>query len=128
MSRKTERRLIKITGIWQIIHGIFTILYFSIFKNDETLISLSTVLDNQHDLQVVNRFIYLFGMVIVGMGIFNLVAERNYMKDNTISKISIWLIINGIVSYFAFDFISLALGMSAAVIYLAKNKAIRKLA
>lgn len=127
MSRKIERNMLKIIGFWQIGHGVFTILYYSIINRTSLTTQFYNTFSTSHNITNIFIFINIFGTLMMGIGLFNLVVAKNYLKDNTINKISIWLLVNGIFSYLIMDFISLVLGMSTAIIYLAKNKSIKLL-
>lgn len=75
-----------------------------------------------------NAFLFVcgFGTLLIGLGLFNLIASQKYVKDDqVITSIGVVLLIQAFFSYMIFDVISLILGMSAAVILLAKNKSIR---
>ncbi|GAA0365285.1 hypothetical protein GCM10008932_16870 [Alkalibacterium iburiense] len=125
MTRKTERLLMKTVGFWQICHGLFTIVYYSIINRNALTTQMYHQFGTANDIKALLIFINIFGTVMMGIGLFNLVAEKNYMKDNSINKIGIWLLVNAVFSYLIMDMISLVLGMSATVIYFAKNKSIR---
>lgn len=125
MTRKTERLLMKAVGFWQICHGLFTSVYYSIINRNALTTQMYYQFGTANDIKALLIFINIFGTVMMGIGLFNLVAEKNYMKDNSINKIGIWLLVNAVFSYLIMDMISLVLGMSATVIYFAKNKSIR---
>lgn len=122
-----ERKLVVITGIWQIIHGLISVIYFGVIKRADILAEVYAKYGEQISLGNVTSMIYLFGLIMVILGIINLVVSNNYMGDNTINKAGYWLIFVAIVSLFSSDFISLILSVSATVLYFAKNKAIKTL-
>jgi hypothetical protein len=131
MSRKTERILVRLLGCWQVIDGVITILLYSMYKRNQ--LSGVTNLSNEHakaiDAAFGNIFIFIgmFGTLLIGCGLFNLVVAKRYIKDNQMNqKVGIWLIALSIFSYFSMDLLSVVLGMSAAVILLSKNKGIRR--
>ncbi|WP_265457894.1 hypothetical protein [Enterococcus sp. HY326] len=122
MNRKIERRLVKITGIWQIIDGLITILVYGIYQQQVLTGGLSTI---EH---VGNMFFFIcmFGTLLIGLGLFNLILSKRYMKDQeTSKKIGCYLLVLGIFSYFIMDFVTMVLAMAAGVIFLARNKSIR---
>jgi hypothetical protein len=124
MSRKIERRLVVVMASWQMLHGLFTILYYSVFQRQ----AVSSTIAHQFNGTVPQASIFIviniFGTLMIGLGMFNLVAAKNYMKDNTVNKIGYWLVGVGLFSYFVMDIVSLILAMGAGVWYLAKNKSI----
>jgi len=71
-------------------------------------------------------FICSFGILLIGLGMTNLMLGRRYIKDNQVHlKIGLFMLGQGLFSYFIMDIISLVLGMCAGVLILAKNKSIR---
>lgn len=126
ISRRNERILFRIVGVWQLLQGLFTLLYYSIFNRAGTSSTVYAFLNSQHDTVLVMTIINIFGSLLIGLGIINLVVVRNYMKDTSLTRTGYWIMINSIFSYIIFDMISLVFGMSALVIYFAKNKSIRQ--
>lgn len=130
MSRKKERTLIKIMGIWQIIDGLITIMFYGIYQEFFAQNNSSSFSTQYHGMNALfgNAFLFVcgFGILLIGLGLFNLIASQKYIKDDqVITSIGVVLLIQAFFSYMIFDVISLILGMSAAVILLAKNKSIR---
>jgi len=130
MSRKKERTLIKIMGIWQIIDGLITIMFYGIYQEFFAQNNSSSFSTQYHGMNALfgNAFLFVcgFGTLLIGLGLFNLIASQKYVKDDQIiTSIGVVLLIQAFFSYMIFDVISLILGMSAAVILLAKNKSIR---
>lgn len=130
MSRKKERTLIKIMGIWQIIDGLITIMFYGIYQEFFAQNNMSSFSTQYHGMNALfgNAFLFVcgFGILLIGLGLFNLIASQKYIKDDqVITSIGVVLLIQAFFSYMIFDVISLILGMSAAVILLAKNKSIR---
>ncbi|MBX8937679.1 MULTISPECIES: hypothetical protein [Enterococcus] len=130
MSRKKERTLIKIMGIWQIIDGLITIMFYGIYQEFFAQNNSSSFSTQYHGMNALfgNAFLFVcgFGTLLIGLGLFNLIASQKYIKDDqVITSIGVVLLIQAFFSYMIFDVISLILGMSAAVILLAKNKSIR---
>lgn len=127
ISRKNERTLFTIVGIWQLVQGAFTIIYYSIVNRLDTTTSLFNFLSNSHDTALLMTIINIFGSLLIGLGIINIVVVKNYMKDSSLTKTGYWIMANSVFSYLVFDIISLVFGMSACVIYFAKNKSIKQL-
>lgn len=121
MERKRERQIVTIMGIWQIIDGLITILYYGLYKLGSTLATTSSTL---------NRSMFTltcsFGILLITLGMVNLLLGKRYIKNGKIHyKIGFFLIFQALISYFMMDIISVILGMTAGVILLAKNKSIR---
>ncbi|MED3963433.1 hypothetical protein [Niallia taxi] len=133
MNRKLERTLVFIAGIWQIIDGLLTILVYGTLKKIEgaNLIENTSFAYMKAMESVVGSiyiFIGIFGSILIGLGLFNLVCAKKYIKDDQVHvKVAIWLLVCGVMSYFIMDIISVILYMSAGMIMLAKNKSIKKL-
>lgn len=130
MSRKTERILVTVLGCWQIVDGVITILFYSMYKRSQVsgISNLSNENARAIDAVFGNIFIFIgmFGTILIGLGLFNLVVAKRYIKDNQINKkIGIWLIGLSIISYFSMDIFSVVLSMAAGIILLSKNKGIR---
>lgn len=133
MNRRLERNLVIIAGIWQIIDGLLTILVYGTLKKIEGayLIENTSFAYMKAMESVVGSiyiFIGIFGSILIGLGLFNLVCAKKYIKDDQVHvKVAIWLLVCGVMSYFIMDIISVVLYMSAGMIMLAKNKSIKKL-
>ena len=133
MNRRLERRLVKIAGVWQIIDGLITILVYGTYKKVEgaNLIEHTSFAYMKAIESVVGSiyiFIGIFGAVLIGLGLFNLVCVKKYIKDDQVHvKVAIWLLVCGAISYIVMDIINVVLCLSAGLIILAKNKSIKKL-
>ncbi|TRZ38045.1 hypothetical protein CEQ21_21775 [Niallia circulans] len=133
MNRRLERNLVIIAGIWQIIDGLLTILVYGTLKKIEgaSLIENTSFAYMKAMESVVGSiyiFIGIFGSILIGLGLFNLVCAKKYIKDDHVHvKVALWLLVCGVMSYFIMDIISVVLYMSAGMIMLAKNKSIKKL-
>ncbi|MGM9902422.1 MAG: hypothetical protein ACI32O_00635 [Enterococcus sp.] len=117
-------------GIWQIIDGLVTIIFYGLSKqwelfgiNQANLSYLKQLNDHYGNIFL---FICTFGIFLIGLGMINLLLSQKYIKDDQEHfKIGLYLLVQGIIAYFILDFISLILGMTAGVLLLAKNKSIR---
>ncbi len=133
MNRRLERNLVRIAGIWQIIDGLFTILVYGTLKKVEgaNLIENTSFAYMKALESVVGSiyiFIAIFGSILIGVGMFNLVCAKKYIKDDQVHvKVAVWFLVCGAMSYIIMDIISVVLYMSAGLILLAKNKSIKKL-
>lgn len=122
MSRKQERLLIKIMGIWQIIDGLFTIIYYGIFQRGHGLLGVSPAVYPNGYMMVITGF----GGLLMALGIINLLLSTRYIKDDQIYwKIGFFLLVQSILSYIVLDVISAVLGMTAGIILLAKNRSLK---
>ncbi|WP_430610132.1 hypothetical protein [Enterococcus sp. DIV0876] len=130
MSRKNERYLVLIMGMWQIIDGLITIVFYGL-GNQLNLFGFNSsnlTYLKQLDANYGNIFLFVssFGVILIGLGIVNVLLSKKYIKDDQIHlKMGIYMMIQGVLSYFILDFISLILGMTAGVLLIAKNKSIR---
>lgn len=130
MNRKAERRMATLMGIWQVIDGLITILYFGLYK----LAPLSGKMGAQaidQTNQTVNSSMFTltctFGSLLIGLGILNLVTAKRYMKDSQRDKkFGLFFLGQGLFSYFILDIPSMVLGIACGVVYFAKSKASRK--
>jgi len=132
INRKFERRIVYILGVWQIMDGLITILFYGIYQQNNLItnsgIPSEQIYASEDILSSMFIFITVFGLLLIGFGLLNLVIAKNYIKDTIINnKIGIWLLILGVTSYFIMDILSVVLSISAGVIYLAKNKSIKTL-
>lgn|SRR5699024_7134814 len=132
INRKFERRIVYILGVWQIMDGLITILFYGIYQQNNLItnsgIPSEQIYASEDILSSMFIFITVFGLLLIGFGLINLVIAKNYIKDTIINnKIGIWLLILGVTSYFIMDILSVVLSISAGVIYLAKNKSIKTL-
>ncbi|QCI86999.1 hypothetical protein FA707_08475 [Vagococcus zengguangii] len=112
-------------GIWQIADGVYTIVYYGFFKTSMILKEINA--DSSTSL-INSEFIFIcsFGTLLVILGLVNILMSKKYIHDETTSKkVGFYLCAQSLFSYFILDIISLILGMSAGVIYLAKNKSIK---
>lgn len=130
MKRRIERRLVLIMGGWQIFDGLITIIFYGL-GNQLNLLGGNS--DNQVYLEQLNvsygnifLFVSSFGVMLIGLGISNILLSKKYIKDDRVHfKIGVYLLIQGLLSYFILDILSLILAMAAGVLLIAKNKSIQ---
>lgn len=130
ITRTFERRLVYALGIWQIIDGLITILYYGVYQQSQMMSGENLASEQIYVLEntfgSVFNFINIFGLLLIGLGLINLVVAKNYVKDTIVNyKVGIWLVGVGLFSYFIMDILSVIISISAGVIYLAKNKSIQ---
>ncbi|MGX7133059.1 hypothetical protein [Enterococcus songbeiensis] len=130
MNRKVERRMMTVMGIWQIIDGLMTILYFGFYK----LAPLSGKMGVHASDQAVQSFnssmftlTCTFGSLLIGLGIFNLIIAKRYLKNGQLAKkFGFFFLGQGLFSYFILDIPSVILGIAAGVVYFAKTRALKR--
>lgn len=132
ITRKFERRIVYILAAWQIIDGVITILFYGLYQQNKLMTNPEISSEQIYALEGIFgsmfTFITVFGLLLIGLGLINLVIAKNHIKDTIINnKIGIWLLVLGVASYFIMDILSMVLSLSAGVIYLAKNKSIQAL-
>lgn len=130
MTRQLEKRLTLALGIWQIIDGLITILYYGVYKLGPLSGKLGQA-PEESAIAVVNSSMFTlvctFGSLLIGLGLMNLVMAKRYLKNEaTTKKIGLFLLGQGLFSYFILDIPSMVLSITCGVIYFAKNKAIKR--
>ena len=130
MTRKLERRMSTAMGVWQIIDGLVTIIYFGFIKLAPLTGKLGNSITEQAN-QTVNSSMFTltctFGSLLIGLGLLNLVSAKRYLKDGTTTKKhGLFLLGQGLFSYFVLDIPSMVLGICSGVVYFAKNKALKQ--
>lgn len=130
MTRKFERKIVNILGWWQIIDGLITIIFFSSSQKVSFMGSFDPSTGYGKALgslsDTIYIFIVIFGSLLIGLGLFNLVLAKKYMKDEHVEKkIGIYLLSQTIFSYFILDIPGVLLSALAGITFLAKNKSIR---
>jgi len=131
MSRKLERSLLLAGGGWNLITGILTIFGYSGWFQTNGLNTLRysevTPMEASILLNRITTVIYVFGLLIFIGGILTCVIAKN-LKDNQVqTKVLLWIGIWGSLQLLFSDVISFYLYSAAFILYLAKNKAIRRL-
>lgn len=133
MNRSFERKMIYAASAWQLITGVITMFFYSLYikKQGANVESLSFA--EQKGIQSLFDNLYSFtvtyGLLFIVIAIVNIIFVKRLLKDNTIQyKLPIYWIFLAVAFFFLNDFISLTLCLVAAVIALAKNKPIKALA
>lgn len=118
MSRKHERILLKIMGIWQLLDGLYTTIFYGILP--QAGLGSMKLGSNYTGIS------FILGTLLLILGLANLLVSRRYLQDGQIyKKTGIFILAQALFSYFILDIISLIVGMVAGVILLSKNKSIR---
>ncbi|MCQ9216449.1 DUF4064 domain-containing protein [Streptococcus gallolyticus] len=130
MKRKSEKILLLLGSIWNIITALLTIFGYSDWFQKEGMSRFEH--HNQVNyasvslLDSLTKFIMIFGLVILVMGIITFLVTR-FIDDNIINKkIIAWIIICIIVQFASFDLIGVFFYLSALVVYGARTKAYYK--
>lgn len=132
ITRKFEKRMVFALGIWQIVDGLITILFYGMYQKNRVMNNSDVSTEHLYVLEnifgSVFNFITIFGLLLIGLGLINMVVAKNHIKNTTVNyKVGFWLLFVGLFSYFIMDILSMVLGLSAGVIYFAKNKSIQTL-
>lgn len=132
MSRKLERTCARVLGIWQIIQGVITIwLYGSYIQGvgakDSGVLSYKTAQLLNAVFGSMHTFVVSFGVILIGLGLFNLYLAKYTLKDSTvIYKTPIYLICTALVAYMCMDIISVLFAIIAGIVALSKNKSLKQ--
>ncbi|MGG4489248.1 hypothetical protein [Metabacillus idriensis] len=130
MSRKWERRLVLIGAIWQIFTGIITILFYASAIKKKGLIVSETSFAKMEAIQSVFGSMYMFavsfGLLFVMLGIIHLYMMSKLEDDQLETKMPIWFMLVGLLSYVLMDIPGAVLFLSAGILALSKNKSIRR--
>lgn len=109
-------------GIWQIIDGLITIIYYGIFQSGSGLLGLKPAVYPSGYILIITGF----GSLLMALGIINLLLSKRYIKDNQVHwQVGFFLLFESILSYIILDFVSVVIGMTATIILLAKNKSLK---
>lgn len=132
MKSSMERRVVSLLGIWQLVDGVITIIFYGLFKRyqfsqlSELSYQNAKALDSLFGSTFI--FISLFGTLLIGLGLFHLVLAKRYMKEDTTSKKwLVWLSVVSLFSLLVMDIISLILAVISLVLLVAKRQAIKKI-
>jgi|SRR5690625_308400 len=130
MTRKTERTMLFIGSIWNLITSLLTMFSYHTWFNREGAqqlesIDIGTLILGTHLIDNISKVILTFGLfVFVGSIINFFIAIK--LKDNMIQpKVMIWIASWGIIQLVSMDILGFIIYMIAFVIYFAKNKAVK---
>lgn len=132
MRPTIERKLVIALGIWQILDGVITIIFYGLFKRHQFSQISDLTYQNAKELDSLfsSTFIIIsiFGTLLIGLGLFNLVVAKRYLKNQAVSlKWIMWLLTVAVFSLFVMDIVSLVLASSSVVSLFAKRSAIKKI-
>ncbi|OCA87647.1 hypothetical protein A8F94_07255 [Bacillus sp. FJAT-27225] len=130
MDRSFERKIIYIASGWQIVTGMITMFFYSMYVKQQGANLEHLQIPEQMGVQSLfdSMFTYTvtYGLFFVIIGVLNVIFAKRILKDDTLQhKLPLYWILLAIVCYFLSDYISLAFLMMGAVIALAKNKPIQ---
>lgn len=124
MSRKFERVLTFILGLWQILDGSITIIFYGI---DNSIVQSKSgeLINSEISLSSLSS---IFGMTLICFGIINILVSKFQLKDGkeTLKKVAWWFVFQSLFSYFILDIIGILCSIIATIFLLARNKAIKK--
>ena len=131
MSRSTERKLIYAASAWQILTGFITTFVYSFYiksqSNNFENVSYMEAKGIQSIFDSLYSFIITYGIFFIVIGTLNIIFVKRMLKDNTLQyKLPLIWIALSVIFYLLTDYISIMLSLIAAVVALAKNKAIKK--
>lgn len=132
MRPTIERKLVMALGIWQILDGVITIIFYGLFKRHQfsQLSALTYQNAEEMDSLFSSSFIIIsiFGTILIGLGLFNLVVAKRYLKNQAVSlKWIMWLLTVAVFSLFVMDIVSVVLASGSVVSLFAKRSAIKKI-
>lgn len=128
--RKIEKRVLLAAATWNIIAALLTIVGYSgwfrekgtaIFEaNQQTSYLSSSLLDS------VVKVAMLYGLLILAVGIMSIYMRHAIEKPVVDRKVIGWLGFCTVLSFLSFDVIGIVLYLSTLVVYVARNKALKK--
>lgn len=132
MKLRIEQKTVRLLGIWQVIDGIITILFYGLYKRYQYSQETNLTYENAKAMESVFGssfiFISIFGTLLIGLGLFNLVVAKRYLKTDFVEfKWLIWLGVICVFSLIVMDIISLILAMCSLVLLMAKKKTLKKI-
>ena len=85
ISRKFERKLVYLLGIWQIIDGLITILFYGMPHQNHLINNSNILMEEIYILEIyfgnIYNFIIIFGLFLIGLGLINLIlAKKLYTR------------------------------------------------
>lgn len=126
MTRKVERILCRIGGIWNIITGAITLFFYSPWVKSNLFLNMNGETKGLNFLsENINLFVMTFGLVFILVGSFNLVLATKIDNHASLKKVPIWFFIWGLISFFTVDIIGVLCYLPASFLIVIKNKSIR---
>lgn len=128
--RKVERRLLLIASIWNMLTSILTIIGYAPWFREKGTRMLNTNKQNSYfSSSLVDSIVQI--SMIYGLLMFSISLVGIYMsykmKDNQINtKMIVWVVFCLLISFVSFDVLSILLYSIVLVIYVARNKSIKK--
>lgn len=132
MKPSMENRVVSVLGIWQLLDGVITIVFYGLFKRHQMSQLPDITYQNAKAIDSLFGsafiFISIFGTVLIGLGLFNLVLAKRYLKEQeTSKKWLVWLSVVSLFSLLVMDIIGLVLAVISLVLLTAKRQAIKKI-
>ena len=132
MKSSMESRVVSLLGIWQLLDGIVTILFYGLYKRHQLSQLPDLTYENAKAMDSIFGsafiFISIFGTILIGLGLFHLVLAKRYLKEPvTNRKWLVWLGIVALFSLVVMDIIGLILAVISLVLLVAKRQAMKKI-
>ena len=130
MTRKTERTLLFIGSIWNLITSLLTMFSYHTWFNREGAqqlesIDIGTLILGTHLIDNISKVILTFGLFVFVGSIVNFFIAIKLKDDRVQPKVMIWIASWGIIQLVSMDILGFIIYMIAFVIYFAKNKAVK---
>ena len=130
MTRKTERTLLFIGSIWNLITSLLTMFSYHTWFNREGAqqlesIDTGTLILGTHLIDNISKVILTFGLFVFVGSIVNFFIAIKLKDDRVQPKVMIWIASWGIIQLVSMDILGFIIYMIAFVIYFAKNKAVK---
>lgn len=130
MKRRAEKYLVIGGAIWNIIAAALTIFGYAGWFREEGMsrfhLQDQVTYANSSLLDSLVHVVMIYGIFILIIGIVNLYVAK-FLDNQLIDKrIMIWLGICTAISFLSFDVIGIFFYLAALVIYVARNKALKR--
>lgn len=126
MNRKSERIIIRIGGIWNILNGALTLFLVSPWVKSGLFENLNGQTKGLNYLsENLNTFVTTYCLLYIFLGVLNVYLSTRLEDESAPRAIPVWFFILGLASFMMVDVISAVTYIVASVMSLAKNKAVR---
>lgn len=123
MSRKVERKLCQIGGIWNILTGTITLFFYSTWIKTNLFENMNGETRGLNFLsENLNLVVMTFGLIFILVGCLNLILAARIENQAVIKKMPIWFLIWGLISFFTVDIVGVLCYLLASFLLLTKNK------
>ncbi len=126
MNRKTERIIIRIGGIWNIVNGALTLFLVSPWVKSGLFENLNAQTRGLNYLsENLNSFVTTYCLLYIFLGVLNIYLSTRMEDESAFRAIPCWFFLLGLASFMMVDVISAVAYIVASVMSLAKNKAVK---